>query len=324
MAGRVTGERTAALFPGQGSQSVGMRAGLGPDATLVEPLFERAEAALGLPLRAIIDAGPPARLMRTAHAQPALLVMGVAHATLLERRGFAPDLVLGHSLGAYTALVRAGSLAFEDALRLVHRRGALMEAAAADGSGAMAALVRVDEAALEGLLDQARAHGIVERAGRNAPAQLVVSGERPAVEALVALVEETRAGRAVLLDVAAPFHCSLMAPAAAAFREALAATPLAPPRVPWIDDVEGGLPSEPAAIRARLLQQLTEPVDWEAAVRRAVAEGVTRFVEVGPGGVLASLTRRIAPGAAVTTSERLLREPAPACPPIERGACGAG
>ncbi|MBI5501365.1 MAG: ACP S-malonyltransferase [Deltaproteobacteria bacterium] len=301
------GGGTAFLFPGQGSQSVGMRARLGPRSKAQDELFERAEAVLGFALGRLIDEGPEPELTRTSNAQPALLVMDLAHAEGLRARGLEADVVLGHSLGEYAALVHAGALAFEDAVRVVRARGRVMEEAARRTPGRMAAVIKVPLDVLRGIVEECSGEGVLEITNFNGPDQLVVSGETAAVEAAVETIRERRLGRAVPLNVSAPFHSSLMVPAAEAFRVELGAVELRAPRLAFIDNVTGGSETDPLQIRRKLVQQIVAPVRWEPSVRTALALGVARFLESGPGSVLAALARRIAPpGTAVATSESIL------------------
>lgn len=294
----------ALVFPGQGAQYVGMRAALGPLSPRQRALFEEADDTLGEALTAVIDAGPPAALTRTSNAQPALLVVGLAWAEALRARGFAAGLTMGHSLGEYTALVWAGALGFADAVRTVRRRGALMEQAVHTTPGTMAAIVRVPDDVLQAIVAECRAVGVVEVTNFNAPGQVVVSGERAAVAAVVARVEAAGVGRAAPLDVAAPFHSSLLAPMASDFAAHLAGVPLRAPRLVFVDNVTGAPEADPARIRAKLVRQLTCPVRWEDGVRAAIAAGVTRFVEAGPGAVLTGLVRRIDRSARAEAAER--------------------
>ncbi|MBI5487855.1 MAG: ACP S-malonyltransferase [Deltaproteobacteria bacterium] len=301
------GVKTALLFPGQGSQSVGMRERLGPRSKAQEELFERAEAVLGFALGRLIDEGPEPELTRTSNAQPALLVMDLAHAEGLLARGIGADVVLGHSLGEYAALVHAGALAFEDAVRVVRARGRVMEDASWRTPGRMAAVIKVPLEALRRVVTECSAEGVLEITNFNGPDQLVVSGETEAVEAAVETIRERRLGRAVPLNVSAPFHSSLMVPAAEAFRAELGAVELRAPTCTFIDNVTGSPEADPLQIRRKLVQQIVAPVRWEESVRTAMALGVTRFVESGPGSVLAALARRIAPpGTAIATSESMV------------------
>jgi [acyl-carrier-protein] S-malonyltransferase len=301
------GGKTAFLFPGQGAQSVGMRAKLGPLSAKQQELFRQAEAVLGFALGKLIDDGPEPELTRTSNAQPALLVMDLAHAEALRAGGREADVVLGHSLGEYAALVWAGTLAFADALRLVRARGQLMEGAVVRTPGKMAAVLKVPLARLEALLDECQDAGVLEITNFNGPDQLVLSGEAAAVATAMELIRERRLGRAVLLNVSAPFHSSLMMPAAEAFRAELGGVELRPPQRTFIDNVTGKPEAEPLQIREKLVRQMVEPVRWEQSMRTALALGVEQFVESGPGSVLAALARRIAPpGTPIVTAEALL------------------
>jgi [acyl-carrier-protein] S-malonyltransferase len=301
------GGKLAFLFPGQGSQSVGMRAKLGPLRPEQQQLFERAEAVLGFALGKLIDEGPDAELTRTSNAQPALLVMDLAHAEAQRARGQEADVVLGHSLGEYAALVWAGTLEFDDALRLVRARGRLMEEAVHRTPGRMAAVLKVPLDVLEALVAECRASGVLEITNYNGPDQLVLSGAADAIDDAVELIRERRLGRAVPLNVSAPFHSSLMVPAAEAFRTDLGGVTFRAPRIAFIDNVTGRPETEPDQIRQKLVRQIVEPVRWEPSMRTALELGVERFVECGPGSVLAALAKRIAPpGTPIATSEALL------------------
>jgi len=295
----------AFLFPGQGSQVVGMRLKLGRPQPEQQALFEQADTVLGFALTRLIDEGPQTELTRTSNAQPALLALDVAHAYGLRARGIEADVVLGHSLGEYAALVWAGVLVFPDALRLVRERGRLMEQAAGRTPGRMAAVIRVSYDDLAAVVAECRTHGVLEITNVNAPGQLVLSGETAALEAAARMVQERKLGRAVPLEVSAPFHCSLMQPVADAFRERLAGVPFAAPRLRFIDNVTGKPEDDPACIRRKLVEQIVRPVLWEQGVRSAAALGVERLIECGPGGVLAGLAKRIQPGLRVETSEAL-------------------
>jgi len=301
--------KTAFLFPGQGAQSVGMREKLGSLSARQQELFRQAEKVLGFALDKLIDEGPEFELTRTSNAQPALLVMDLAHAEGLRARGREADAVLGHSLGEYAALVWAGTLAFEDALRLVRVRGQLMEGAVLRTPGKMAAVLKVTVAQLSALVEECQDAGVLEITNFNGPEQLVVSGEAEAVETVAELIRERRLGRAVLLNVSAPFHSSLMMPAAEAFRAEIGGVELLPPRMTFIDNVTGRPEADPAQIRRKLVRQIVEPVRWEQAMRTALELGVEQFVESGPGSVLAALAKRIAPpGTPIVTAEAILAD----------------
>lgn len=259
-------------------------------------VFEVAEVILDLPLRRLCFEGPDDVLRPTELAQPALLTAAWAIQTevnaRLQRAGVdqAVSLVAGHSLGEYTALVAAGALSFEDALRLVRRRGELMRDAAQDQPGAMAAILRLDDAVVERLC--AEAPGQVVPANHNSPGQVVVSGESAAVDAVMQAAASA-GGRATKLPVSGAFHSPLMAPAAEAMRAELARVHFAPPNLPIVQNVTAEPETEPDRLRHNLAEQITGSVRWTQSVQRMIAEGVDRFIEVGPGQVLTGLIRRI-------------------------------
>ncbi|MFH2005817.1 MAG: ACP S-malonyltransferase [bacterium] len=290
-----THRSTAFLFPGQGSQKVGMWAELKGVCPNPDPRLVEAEEILGLSLGALMDEGPDEQLRRTENAQPCLLLANVVYATALEERGERADIVLGHSLGEYAALVLSGALEFTDALRLVRARGVLMARASAEIPGKMAAILAMDRDTLETLLSEHRHLGVLEVTNLNAPKQLVLSGETAAVDSAVSAINTSRLGRAVPLNVSAPFHSSLMKPVAGPFAEQLAAVEIRPPERLFIDNVTGEPEADPDRIRTKLVQQIHRPVLWESSVRCAVSHGAARLIECGPGNVLTGLTKRIAP-----------------------------
>lgn len=280
------------VFPGQGSQSVGMLADLAEAFPQVRDHFERAGDAIGRPLWRIVAEGPDEDLIRTEITQPALLTAGVALWSIWRDEGGAmPVCVAGHSLGEYSALVCAGALDFNDAVRLVHRRGQLMQAAVPQGEGAMAAVLGLDDAAVEQAC--AEVDGVVSAANYNAPGQVVIAGTVAAVEAAVARCQAAGARRATLLPVSGPFHCALMKPAQDAFAADLDAVSLAPPSIPVVQNVDAAVTDDVSVIRRKLLEQISQPVLWTACVEAMAARGVTRLVECGPGRVLSGLIKRI-------------------------------
>ncbi|HET7224439.1 MAG TPA: ACP S-malonyltransferase [Candidatus Eisenbacteria bacterium] len=283
----------AFLFPGQGSQQVGMGAALAERFPEVRALLARADQVLGIPLSRLMREGPEPELRRTVHAQPALLVHGVAAWTLLDRAGVKPAFVAGHSLGEYSACVAAGALAFEDALRLVHRRGELMERAGIEHPGTMAAILGLDAAAVSAACADASEAGVVVPANLNAPGQIVISGDVPAVERACALAEQRGARRTVMLPVAGAFHSPLMASAAAGLGAALDAVEILPACCPVVANVSAAPVAEPAAIRDALERQLLGAVRWEESMRFLLGQGVRTFVEVGAGRVLKGLLRGV-------------------------------
>jgi [acyl-carrier-protein] S-malonyltransferase len=296
----------AFVFPGQGAQYAGMGRSLAEAFPEARTVFERADRLLGVELSALCWNGPEDRLKETAITQPAILTTSVAALAILEQRGLACDVAAGLSLGEYTALVAAGALAFEDALPLVQARGRFMQEAAAGRATAMAALLGIDAAAVEALCRRAAAKGVVEPANFNSPGQTVIAGDEAAVEEAIALARAAGARRAVRLPVSAPFHTSLMAPAAERLRPLLEQVPLRPPRVPVVSNVTAQPTRSPEEIRRHLISQVAQPVRWEASVRRMSALGVQTFVEIGPGSTVVGLIRKIIPEA------RLLRVEDPA------------
>jgi len=286
----------AALFPGQGSQVVGMARALHAASPAARATLEVAEAALP-GLLDLMWQGPAEALQRTANQQPALVAAGAAaYAAYLEAGGPPAAYVAGHSLGEFTALVAAGSLSLADAVRLVRARGEAMQAAVPEGEGAMAAVLKVDRAAVEAAVETVRAEGlIVDVANLNAPQQTVISGSAAGV---AAAAERLRAAgaRVVPLKVSAPFHCRLMRPAAEALRPHLAAVELRPLHANLVANVTADLVTDPELERTLLLEQVTAPVRWVETLRRLHALGVRRFVEFGAGSVLIGLVGRTLPG----------------------------
>jgi [acyl-carrier-protein] S-malonyltransferase len=305
--GEVVTDPVAFMFPGQGSQRVGMWQELGAGSAPGERRLAEAQDRLGLPLRQLMDEGPDSALQQTEVAQPCLLLVDVVCAERLLGRGMAPVAHLGHSLGEYAALVLAGVLRFGDALQLVRERGRLMARAAELVPGGMAAVLGLEHEALEPLLTELRGDAVVEITNFNAPRQVVISGATAPVEAIVAAVNASRKGRAVMLNVSAPFHCSLMAPVAEAFRELVDAVEMRAPRQTFIDNVTGSVEQDPERIRRKLVEQIYRPVRWEQALHAACRLGVRTFVECGPGGVLTGLVKRAAPDAKRLRAADLLR-----------------
>ena len=287
---------TAFLFPGQGSQSPGMGADISstPEAG---DLFGRADRILGFGLTKIFLHGPEEELRLTANAQPALVAVGVACATLVAARGREPSFVAGHSLGEYTALVIAGALSFEDAVQAVHKRGRYMQEAVPVGRGAMAALMGIELAPALDLCREISSRGeeLVQVANDNAPGQIVVAGHAAAVEVAMAEAKMRGARRAVRLPVSAPFHCDLMKPAAERLAEDLRATSFGDLRVPLVTNVDAREIRTGAEAREALTRQVTARVRWTESVRRLEELGAGAAVECGPGQVLAGLVKRISP-----------------------------
>jgi len=285
--------RIACVFPGQGSQYSGMGRRMAEAYALAQDVFERADAALGFPLSRLCFEGDEEELKRTENTQPAILTTSVACYRVLEHAGVRPDFVAGHSLGEYTALVAAGALAFEDAVRLVRRRGQYMQEAVPLGQGAMAAILGVSADVVEHLCREAAEGQVCAPANFNSPQQIVIAGHKEAVERAMALARERGARRVVLLPVSAPFHCALMRPAEERLAEDLARVSFADLTIPLVNNVDAAIVTLGEAAREGLRRQVSRPVRWEESVRRLLAEGVTTFIEVGPGRVLSGLIRQI-------------------------------
>ena len=315
----LTMSHLAFVFPGQGSQSVGMGRALADASPAAAGVYAAADSALGTSISSLAWDGPAERLDLTENAQPALLATSIAILEALRERWAAagvaapqPAFAAGHSMGQYSALVAAGALSIADGVRLVRERGRLMQASGQGRDGAMAALIGLDDARLPELVEGASTHGTFVVANRNAPGQVVVSGVRPAVEAGAELAKSLGAKRAIVLPVSVAAHSPLMAEAADGMREALTGVRFNDP-VPALLANADARPIETAeACRTELVEHLTTGVDWIRVVERMVAEGVTTFIEVGPGRVLTGLIKRIAPDAEVipaddpASAERLL------------------
>ena len=285
----------ALLFPGQGSQFVGMGRDLAERFPLARATFEEADATLGLGLSALMWQGPEAELTATRHAQPAILTHSVAVLRLVQHHLGDVSFAAGHSLGEFSAYVAAGSLAFDDALRTVRRRGELMFESGQQRPGTMAALLGLDDAEVERVCREATGpDGVVVPANYNSPAQVVISGDVAAVQRALELARVAGAKRALPLNVSGAFHSPLMETAQAGLAEQLEGVVVQPPAFPVVSNVTAEPVREPAEARRLLVRQLTSPVRWTESMRRLVAAGVDHFLELGPGGVLTGLLRRVA------------------------------
>jgi len=281
------------MFPGQGAHKVGMGRALAEAYPICRETFEEADAALGEPLSRIIFDGPEDQLTLTENTQPAILAVSTAAARFLASRGLSPSFVAGHSLGEYSANVAAGTFAFADALRLVRRRGRYMQEAVPVGEGAMAAILGLDADQVAQACAEAAGSDVVSPANMNGAGQVVIAGARDAVARAGERAKAMGAKRVIPLPVSAPFHCALMKPAEDRLAPELRAIPAHTPRVPIVANVDAELKRDaPAAIEA-LVRQVSSPVRWEAVVRRLASEGVTTYVEVGPGAALSGMVRRI-------------------------------
>jgi [acyl-carrier-protein] S-malonyltransferase len=294
----------AFVFPGQGSQAVGMGQALAERSPAAATVFVEADSVLGEPITRLAWEGPAEELDRTENAQPALLATSLAYLAAVRERWAdldvnvaQPAFAAGHSMGQYSALVAAGVVSLADGLRLVRERGRLMQASGAGRDGAMAAIIGLDDDRLPDLIDAASAHGTFGVANRNAPGQVVVSGERAAIEASAEIAKGLGARKAIILPVSVAAHSPLMAEAAEAMREVIASVSFADPTIPLLANADAHPLSDAAASRGELVEHLTAGVDWVAAVERMASAGVTTFIEVGPGRVLTGLIKRIAPDA---------------------------
>jgi [acyl-carrier-protein] S-malonyltransferase len=288
-------KKIAFLFPGQGSQFVGMGRDLYENHPAARLIFFEADAALGFPLSKLIFEGPEDQLKLTEHTQPAILTVSVAATRVLAERGIFPTFAAGHSLGEYSAHVAAGTLTFADAVRTVRNRGRYMQQAVPAGQGAMAAILALPAARIAELCQQAAAETkeVVSAANLNSPDQTVISGSAAAVERAAALCKEAGAKRTVMLPVSAPFHCALMQPAQDALARDLDALAFNNPARPIAANVDAGLVTTAADSRDCLIRQVTGSVRWVECIKLLVAQGATHFIEVGPGKVLSNLNRQI-------------------------------
>ncbi len=293
----------ACVFPGQGSQAVGMGQPLVAACPEAGDVFAAADEALGFPLSAVMFEGPAETLTLTEHTQPAILTMSTAVWRVLEGRGLAPAYVAGHSLGEYSAHVAAGTLAFADAVRLVRNRGRYMQEAVPVGTGAMAAILGLDEAEVTAACAEAAQGDVVSPANLNGAGQVVIAGQAAAVARAGEACKARGARRVIPLKVSAPFHCALMDPARDRLRPELEQATAADPRIPVVANVDALPRTTAAASVDALVRQVSSPVRWEATVQWLAAQGVDTFVEVGPGAVLSGLIGKVTRDARVLSVE---------------------
>ncbi|SEQ95981.1 MULTISPECIES: ACP S-malonyltransferase [Pseudomonas] len=287
----------AFVFPGQGSQSLGMLADIGAQHSQIRDTFAEASDALGYDIWSLVQQGPEEQLNQTDKTQPAILTASIALWRLWEARGgVRPSYVAGHSLGEYSALVAASALAFTDAVRLVERRGQLMQEAVPAGEGAMAAILGLEDADIVNACAEAAQGDVVSAVNYNAPGQVVIAGNAAAVMRAVELCKARGAKRAVPLPVSVPSHCELMRPAAERFAEAVNAIQWQQPSIPVVQNVNAGVSADLTALKQNLLAQLYSPVRWVESVQLLADKGVTQLVECGPGKVLAGLNKRCVKG----------------------------
>jgi len=303
----------ALVFPGQGSQTVGMGRAVAAASPAAATVFSTADEALGEPISTLAWEGPEEQLNRTENAQPALLATSIAYLAAVHERASERGLTLpnprfyaGHSMGQYSAMVASSALTLPDGIRLVRERGRRMQASGAGRDGAMAAILGLDEAAVPALVDGATKHGVFAVANRNSPGQIVVSGERAAVDAAAELAKELGAKRAIVLPVSVAAHSPLMAEAAEGMRQVLAGVEFREPTAALLANADARPILDGASARDELVDHLTAGVDWVAAVEHMTADGVTTFIEVGPGKVLTNLIKRIAPDATAIALDDVL------------------
>ncbi|UXI00300.1 ACP S-malonyltransferase [Photobacterium sp. TY1-4] len=284
----------AIVFPGQGSQAVGMLAELAAQYAVVQETFAEASDALGYDLWALVQNGPAEALNETHRTQPALLTASVAIWRVWQQQGGAqPTVLAGHSLGEYSALVCAGLMDFKDAVKLVELRGQLMQEAVPAGVGAMSAIIGLDNDAIAKACEEAAQGQVCSPVNFNSPGQVVIAGNKEAVERANVLCKEAGAKRALPLPVSVPSHCALMKPAAEKLAVALEAVAFNAPAIPVINNADVAVETDPAAIKQALVKQLYGPVRWTESVERMAADGIETLLEMGPGKVLTGLTKRI-------------------------------
>ena len=284
----------AMVFPGQGSQALGMLADLAAQYPVVEETFAQASEVLGYDLWQLVQQGPAEELNKTWQTQPALLAASVAIWRVWQQQnGATPALLAGHSLGEYSALVCAGVLDFQEAIRLVELRGKLMQEAVPEGTGAMSAIIGLDNDAIAKACEESAQGQVVSPVNFNSPGQVVIAGNKEAVERANAACKAAGAKRALPLPVSVPSHCALMKPAAEKLAQALESVTFSAPVLPVVNNVDVAVEQSPEAIRSALVRQLYSPVRWTESVEFMAAQGVEHLIEVGPGKVLTGLTKRI-------------------------------
>jgi len=300
-------EKTVFMFPGQGSQYVGMQEKLlSYDAGLIS-VFDETDEILGFELSNIIKNGPEEELTKTSNTQPALLATGIAFSRAMEKLGYSADLVMGHSLGEYTALVYSGVLSFKDGIELVRKRGQLMEKAVENISGGMAAVVGADIDALTEIVKKCGDKGIIEITNFNSPVQVVLSGETVPVDEAVRIINDESIGKAIKLNVSAPFHSSLMKPVADKFKEYISDVEFNKTGLTFINNVTGEIESDPGKIRENLIHQLYMPVLWEKSIHSSIRSEAGTLIECGPGKTLSGLAKKTSRDVKIITGQRLLK-----------------
>ncbi len=298
-------KKIAFVFPGQGSQYVGMGKEFYEHFPLSRQVFEEVDQRLGATLSEICFNGPEEELKLTINTQPAILTTSVAILKIVESEGIKADFVAGHSLGEYSALVAAGALSYTDAAWLVRQRGAFMQEAVPPGEGTMAAIMGLNQDQVVALCREASDVGVVEPANYNCPGQIAIAGATPAVEKAIMLAKSYGAKRAVLLPVSGPFHSSLLRPASVKLKEVLEKVYISPAQIPVVANITAEITTDPAEIRQNLIDQVSGSVRWEQSMRKLTDLGVSVFVEIGPGKVLSGLIKKIAKDAEIYNIEDL-------------------
>jgi [acyl-carrier-protein] S-malonyltransferase len=285
--------KIAFVFPGQGSQQVGMGLDFAQKYPSANEVFQRSNAALGFDVAKLCWEGPEEKLKQTENTQPAILTTSVAILAVLREMEIEPDIVAGHSLGEYTALVAASSISFEDAVQIVRKRGKYMQEAVPLGHGTMAAIMGLQLADIERICVSCQEYGVVEPANINCPGQIVISGEVPAVENAIKLAKEAGAKKSVILPVSAPFHSSLMQNAGKMLEKELERVNIEDPKIPFIANISGDFLNNGSQIQQSLVRQVSSRVLWQQTIERMQSFGVKTFIEVGPGKVLSGFNKKI-------------------------------
>ncbi|MBP2625673.1 MAG: malonyl CoA-acyl carrier protein transacylase [Firmicutes bacterium] len=287
-------KKIAFIFPGQGSQTVGMGKELYERFDVAKAVFDAADEALGFSITNMCFNGPEDELRKTFNTQPAILTVSIACYEVLKEHGIMPDIVAGHSLGEYSALVAAGALSFADAVQLVRKRGQLMQEAVPLGEGSMAAILGLERQIVIDICQKAQAEfGAVQAVNFNCPGQIVIAGKKEAVEKAAEMLKEAGAKRAIMLPVSAPFHSTLMKPAAEKLALELSAITVSDAMIPVVANINGQIITNGQEIEKSLVKQADHPVEWEECMAQIIKSGASAFVEVGPGKVLSALTKKI-------------------------------
>ena len=287
-------KKIAFIFPGQGSQTVGMGKELYERFPVAKAVFDAADEALGFSITDMCFNGPEDELRKTFNTQPAILTVSIACYEVLKEHGITPTIVAGHSLGEYSALVSAGALSFKDAVQLVRKRGQLMQEAVPLGEGSMAAILGLERQVVTDICHEAQAQfGAVQAVNFNSPGQIVIAGKKESVEKAAEMLKAAGAKRAIMLPVSAPFHSTLMKPAAEQLAVELSKTAVSNADIPVVANVNGLIITNASDIKESLVKQADSPVEWEECIAQIIKSDATVFIEVGPGKVLSALTKKI-------------------------------